>query len=163
MSVRILREGIAVHARTRGGRKLGPHAAVVERDGIVAGRGALALVAETRTVAAVGIIRRARVELDIPYRRHHQNVAQIRMARAAEVRMAEAHDGLVAVAVARTILVGAFLILPAHVVGDGVGVGAELHRTEGDACPGEGVAHAVGADEGVDIVGRLLRRDCDKR
>ena len=163
MSVRILREGIAVHARTRGRRQLGTHAAVVERDGIVARRGALALMAETRTVSAVGIIRRARVELDIPYRRHHQNVAQIRMARAAEVRMAEAHDGLVAVAVARTILVGAFLILPAHVVGDGVGVGAELHRTEGDACPGEGVAHAVGADEGVDIVGRLLRRDCDKR
>ena len=150
-----------MHARARGGRKLGPHARVVERDGIVAGRGAL--VAETRTVAAVGIIRRAGVEPYLSRRGHHKNVAQIRMARAAEVRMAEAHDGLVAVAVARTIFIGALLIYAVHVVGYGVGVGAELHRTEGDACPGEGVAHAVGADEGVDIVGRLLRRDCDKR
>ena len=163
MSVRILREGIAVHARTRGRRQLGTHAAVVERHGIVARRGALALMAETRTVSAVGIIRRVRVELDIPHRRHHQNVAQIRMARAAEVRMAEAHDRLVAVAVARTIFIGALLIYAVHVMGYGVGVGAQLHGPERYACTRKRMPHAVGADEGIDVVGRLLSRYARRR
>ena len=57
---------------------------------------------------------------------NQQDVAQVGVARAAQVRVAEADDGGVAVLIAGTILVGLALIPSVHVVRDGIGVRAEL-------------------------------------
>ena len=44
------------------------------------------------------------------------------------------------------------LVAAVHVVRDGVRLGAELDDAEGDTGSGEGVSHAVRADDGVDVV-----------
>ena len=89
--------------------------------------------------------------MDVARDRHHQDVAQVGVARATEVGVAEAHDGAVLVLVAGAVLIHAWLVLAIDVVRDGVGVGAELHDAEGRAGPRKGMPHAVGADDGVDV------------
>ena len=80
------------------------------------------------------------------------------MAGAAEVGVAEAHDGLVAVLVAGAVVIDARLILSIDIVGDGVRVGTHLHAPEGVACARKGVPHAVGPDHRVNILGIIALR-----
>ena len=65
------REGVAVHAHARGGRHLGADAVIRERDGVIAGLGLLAVVAESGAIAALRFLGRPGVQLDIPGPRHH--------------------------------------------------------------------------------------------
>ena len=76
--------------------------------------------------------------------RHQQHIAQIRHARTAQVRVAEAVDHAVAVVIAAA-------TVPIHVA-IGASIGAELHQSIWYASAGEGVAVATGADEGVDEI-----------
>ena len=66
---------------------------------------------------------------------------------------------VVAILIAGAVVVGTRLVASIDVVGNRVGVGAQLHRAIGVAGTGEGVSHAVGANENVDIGGVGLRRD----
>ena len=77
------------------------------------------------------------------------------MARSAEVRMGEAHDGAVLILVAGAVLVGARLIGSLDVVGNHFRVGRQLHATEGNAGSGESMPHSGGADKGIDILDML--------
>ena len=94
----------------------------------------------------------ARIELDFSRNRHHQDVAQIGMPRAAEMGMAEAHDGTVFVLIASAILIYPRLVNAVDVVWHSVGVGTELHNTERRTSTREGMSHAVRPDDGVDIL-----------
>ena len=106
---------------------------------------------EARAIACIGLGLCARVEMDVARDGQHHDVAQVGVACAAEVGVAEAHDGAVLVLVAGAVFIHARLVLAVDVVRDSVGVGAELHDAEGRAGSWEGVAHAVGADDGVDV------------
>ena len=150
------RESIAVHAHARGGRHLGADAVVRQRDGVIAELGHLAVMAESGTVASFRAVCSAGVQPDVPGSRHHQHIPQVRMPRPAEMRMAEPYDRRILVPIPRAVLVHALLILPAHVVGNGVRIRTQLHDTERRAGPGKGMAHAVGPDQRIDIISRLL-------
>ena len=83
----------------------------------------LRFVAESLPVATVGIPGRAGIQLQRAGLRHEQDVAQVGVARAAEMRVAEAHDCVVRISVAGAIIIDARLVFPVHIVGDGIRVG----------------------------------------
>ena len=153
-----LGEGVAVDAGTLGGRELYADAVVGKSDFVIAWRGLFGVVAVARAVAFVGRGGASRGELQRAGGRHQQDIAQIGMSRTTQVGMAETDDSRVTVSIAGAVFVGFALVASAHVVGDGVGIGAELHQSEGGAGTGEGVPHAVGTDDWVHVVGRLLGR-----
>ena len=144
-----LGEGVAVHAHACGGGQLGAHAGIVQGHGVIAGLGGLGLVTEARGEAAAGLVDVAALQLDLAGGGHQQEVAQIRMPRAGEVRMREAHDGAVAVAVARRPAIAVLARLD-------LGIGRKLHHAEGQGGAGKGVALAAAADEGIDRIERRL-------
>ena len=74
---------IPVYGRALGGREFGPDAVIVERDCIVAGIRRLRLVAESAPVALSRLSCRAGVQMQGTRYRHEQDVAQVRMPRAA--------------------------------------------------------------------------------
>ena len=142
-------ERVAVQADARGGRELGLHGVVLEEDRVRARLGRLVVVREAGAVARVRIVLRAGVEHQRPGRRHQQHVAEVRVPRAAEVRVGEAENGRVAVLVARR---------PAEAALErgGVGLGTELDHPPRDRRAGIGVPLAARPDERVDVVdGRL--------
>ena len=146
---RPLGEDVAVHTTALCGGQLAADVVVVEGDGIVARCGHLGLVTETLAVASVGVVGGAGVELCLTTVRHDEDVAQVAVSRSAEMGVAEAHDTAVAVLVAGAVVIHSWLIHPIDVVGDGVGVGTQLHKAVREAGSGEGVPHAVGADKHV--------------
>ena len=73
------------------------------------------------------------------------------MARSAEMGMTEPDNRAVFMLVACAVFIDAWLVFPVDIVRNGIGIRAELYQSEGVAGPGEGVTHAVGADNGVDI------------
>jgi len=75
--------------------------------------------------------------------RHDQEIAEIRMARARKMRVAEPLDRPVFVAVA-----GGPFVAFADDAG-GVGVGAQLHHAEGRDRAGKGMTFAASADERI--------------
>ena len=81
-----------------------------------------------------------------------ENVSQVGMAGAAEVGVAEAHDGAVFVLIASAVLINSWLVNTVDVVRHGVGVGAELHDAEGRTSPWKGMPHAICPDDGIDIL-----------
>ncbi len=133
-------EGVAVQCHTLCGAEFDAHAVVGERDGVVAGPGPLGgLVVAAGEVGGLGAPAHACSRLQ-------QHVTQFRDAGAADVGVGEAQDAW------RPVLV------PAAVVGASVGVvGAGRDHAEGHAGPWEGMADAIGSDEGVDIPGRRQR------
>ena len=145
-------------AAVRGGGELHEDVVVAEAYLIVAGRGLLGFVAEARAVAAVGVVGGAGIELYLASEGHQQDVAHVGVASAAEVGVAEAHDGLVAVLVAGAVVIDARLVAAVDIVGDGVRVGTHLHAPEGVARAREGVSHAVGPDHRVNILGIIALR-----
>ena len=142
-------EGVAVDADAGGGGQLGRDAVVLQDDGVVAGLGRLVVVRETGSIPGVRIVLGPRIQLQRARRRHQQHVAEVRVPRAAEVRVGEAEDRCVAVLVARA---------PAEAALERrrVGLGAELHHAPRHRRPGIGVPLAAGPDERIDVVeGRL--------
>ncbi len=154
---------------------------IVEDDFIIAGRGFFGGMAVTGTVAAVRSGLRAGVQLDIAGGRHHEHIAKVGMAGAAEMRVAETHNGAVFVLVAGTVFIDSGLVTLVHVMGNCVGVGAELHDAErctqelernqrmhsvaelhdAERCTrsGKSVPHAVGANDGVDVLDESIGRE----
>ena len=146
-----LRVCVAVDARARRGCQLRPDA-VAQCHLVVARARLLRVVSEALPVAPVGILFRARVQQQRAHLRHDQDVAQVRVARAAQVRMAESHDGVVRMLVSGTIVIHLAHILPVDIVGDGVRLRTELYDAEGCAGAGKRVSHALRADHRVHIV-----------
>ena len=144
--------GITVDASVFRCCQLGFDAVILQKDFVIAWRGNLRFVAETRAVARIGVGLCARMKLDFSRDGHHQNIAQVRVPRAAEVGVAEADDGAVSVLIASAILINARLILSINIVWHSVGVGAELHDAKRCTSPWECVPHAVRPDDGVDVL-----------
>ncbi len=130
---------------------------VVEDDFIIAGRGSFGGMAVT--VAAVRSGLRAGVQLDTAGGRHHEHIAKVGMAGAAEMRVAETYNGAVLVLVAGTVFIDSGLVTPVHIMGNRVGVGAELHDAERRTRSGKSVPHAVGANDGVDVLDEGIGRE----
>ena len=147
-----LGEGVAVHANALGSSEFRLDAAVRQGDFVVARAGGFGAVAEALAVSSVRILRSAGDQLHIALAGHYEDVSEVGVAGAAEVGVAEAYYGAVVVLVAGAVFIGARLVFPLDVVGDHVGVRAELHAPEGNAGPGEGVPHAGGADERIYIL-----------
>ena len=145
------RKGVAVPCRTGGGGQFRPDAVVIQRDPVESGRGLFRFVAEAAPVARFRLFRGAGIELQLSGHGHQQNISQIRMARAAQVRVREAHDGGIVPAVACTEGVDFRLILSPDIMGNVVGVGTHLNAAEGDAGPGEGVPHSRRTDKWIYI------------
>ena len=137
-----------MHAHARRYRELRPYAVIGQGDLIVAGNGFFRIVVVPATVSAVGIIGRPGVQFYRPGSGHQEDIAQVRMAGSAEVRVAETHDRRVAVAVSSAVFIHFGLIFPAHIVRDGVRIGTQLHPAEGDTGTREGVTHPVRSDKG---------------
>ena len=150
----VSRIGVAMHARALGSGQLRFYAVVVEHHFVIARRGDFGIMREPRTVARIRIGRRARVELQCSGGRHDQDVAQIGVAGAAEVGVAEADDRRIFVLVSRTVFVCARLVDSVDVVRDGVRVGTQRNDSVRYAGTGENVSHFVGADDRVDLVYR---------
>ena len=74
------------------------------------------------------------------------------MAGAVEMGMAEANDGVVEILVTGAIAVNIRVVFAILLIRNGVGIGAELHKPERDTGAGEGMAHLLGANEGVDEI-----------
>jgi hypothetical protein len=136
-------EAVAVHADARADGELGAHRVVIERDRVVTRLRHLALVAEARGIAAAGVLHRTALEFHVAGDRHEQHIAQVRVPGAREMRMREADDGVILVAIARRPAVG-FLARP------DLRVRTELDHAEGHDGTRKRVAVAAGADEGVD-------------
>ena len=83
MALRISRVRVSVYCRAFGSREFSPDAVIVERDCIVAGIRRLRLVAESAPVALSRLSCRAGVQMQGTRYRHEQDVAQVRMPRAA--------------------------------------------------------------------------------
>ncbi len=144
---RPLGEGVAMHAAVGRGGELAADVVVVEGHGIVARACHLGLVAETLAVAAVGVLLGAGVELCLARVGHDEDVAEVAVACAGEVGVAETHDGVVAVLITSAIVIDPRLIHAVDVVGYRVRVGAQLHGAVGVAGAGKGVPHAVSANK----------------
>ena len=127
----------------------------------MAGARRFGIMAETLPVAGIRVLRRPGNELDLPRSRHEQDVAQVGMSGAAEMRVAEAHDRTVAILVPGAVLIRARLVFAVDVVRNHVRVRRKLHAPEGDAGAREGMSHAGRADQRVHIV-RMLRENAGR-
>ncbi len=130
-----------------GSREFDMNAGVLEQDGIVAGLGDFVAVREARPIALIGIGARTGNELYRAGASHHEKIKKVAAACAAEMRVAEAHDGRI-----RDVITGA----PVPLVVEGVWT--ELYGAEGKACAGETVAMAPCSDSRVNPaqnIGRL--------
>ena len=137
----------------------GLYVIVVESDLVESRAGALGRVAETAAEPAVRIVRRAGIELQLSGSWHYENIPEVRMTCAAEMGVAESDDRGIVVTVAGAGLINHRLVLSVNIVGDRVGVRAELDSAERHAGPGEGVTHTICADKRIHIAGFGLRRD----
>ena len=117
------------HGQLRAHARFQRHA-VIARLGMFGG--------EALAIPRIGIGERARSQLDLTARRHHQHVEHVTDPGARQMRMAEPHDRRVGAVIART-------RIPAL----DIGVGAELHHPERQRRTRIGVAMTAGADEQI--------------
>ena len=118
---------------------------------------------EAGTIAAIGMGCCTGVQFQRTGGRHNQDIAQVGMPRAAEVRMTETDDAAILILIAGAILVGAGLVFPVDVVRDGVRIRTELDQSEGNAGPGKGMSHPVSPDDGIDSINHARLRDREGR
>ncbi len=145
-------EGVSVHSDPARGGEFRLDSGVLQSHLVVSGSGRLRVVAESLAISGIGIFRSSGNKLNLSGPGHDQDVAEIGMAGAAEMGVAEADYGLVVVLVAGAVFIGARLVFPLDVMGDHICVRGQLHPSERNAGPGEGMAHPGGADERIDIL-----------
>src|SRR6185437_1902922 len=143
--MRLIAGGKGILVETDAGRsgQLGYDVIVVQPDLVIVGFRRFGLMTEGAPVAAVRLGCDARVQLQLSHCRHHQEVAQIGMPRAAEMGMTKAYDRLIVVLITRTILVDIRVVFTVELIGDRVRIGAQLYHTEGDRGAGIGMPHAL--------------------
>ena len=151
-AILVFRIGIAMDASVFRGCQLGFDAIILQKHLIITWHGYFRVMAETGTVTRIGVGLRPRVELDFSRYGYHQDIAQIRVPSATEMGMTEAHDSTIFMLITSAILIHSQLINTIDVVWHSVGVGAELHDTEGRTSTWEGMPHAVRPDDRVDIL-----------
>ena len=139
-----LGESEAHHAGAFTGSQFHGDIVVEELDLVVAGGGRFLVMRIARSITGVGILLGAGHQLRLADLRHEQEVAQVGNARAGQMRQGEAHDRGVGVLVAG----GGVPEVP-------VGIRAELDHAEGRRGAGIGIALALRADEGADVVGQM--------
>ena len=138
MRLSVVGEGVAVAAHMDGGRHLGKHVRAIKLHSVVARLSGLVLVREGGAVAGVD-------GRSLAGEGHHEDVAVVGAAGAAEVCMRETVHHVIVVVIAR-----------AAVPTGEAGIRTELNRPEGNECAGEGVPMGAGADERVDVLGIVL-------
>ena len=141
------RIGEAEHAAAGRGRHLCLRPIVREFHGIVAGGGPFPLMREAAAITAVGVLGLAGDGFYFAGAGNEEEIAQVRDARAAEVRQAESHDRGFAVLVSGR---GIVIII--------VGVRADLDAAEGHLRPRKYVPESVRPDERIDPVHQPVLR-----
>lgn len=131
-----------MHTHARTGGEFGADSAVFQCHRVVPGLGLLAGVVELRGVAAAGCGDIAAFEFDLAGLRHQQDIAQVRMPGAGEVRMRETDNRAVALPIPGGPAVGLLARFDLR-------VRAQLHHAERHRGAGIGVAFAAGADKRV--------------
>ena len=145
-----------MNAHSLRGGELHSDAVVGKRYFIIACLSFLGRMGEARAIAVFWAVGGTGIESEAAHLRLYEDIAEVGMARAAQMSVAEAHDGVVLVAIAGAVIVGSGLVTAVNVVGDCVGVGTKLHCAERSAGTGKGVPHAGRADERVHPVGEAL-------
>ena len=79
------------------------------------------------------------------------------MPRTAEMRMAEPYDATIFVLVSGAILIRPGLVFPINIVRDGIGIRTELDQPERHTGSREGMPHAIGPDNRIDIRCYVIR------
>jgi hypothetical protein len=79
------------------------------------------------------------------------------MACAAEMGVAESDYSFVVILISGAVLVGARLVFPLDIVRNHIRIGRNLHSSEWDASPREGMPHTGSADERVYILCMLSK------
>lgn len=147
-----LGEDVAMHATVGRGCQLTTDAVIVKQDSVVSRLSMFCFVAETLTVATIGIGGGTWIELRLAGVRHDEDVAEVAMPSTAEMSVTESNNAAVAVLVTGTIVVGTWLIHTIDIVRNGVRIGTQLHETVWIARPWEGVSHAIGTNKRIDIL-----------
>ncbi len=145
-------EAVAMDADARPRGEFGADAGISKGHGIIAGARPFGVVAEALAIARAGLFGIAGIQLHLSNLRHDEDVAEVRMARARKMRVAETLDRRVVVAVARGMIVAVADLARR------VGVGRQLDHAEGRRRAGEGVAFGAGADHRIDEGERIGRR-----
>src|SRR5690348_2032439 len=121
-------EGILVKAYPRGRREFGPDIIVFEFYLVVIGFGRFRGMAESAAVTAPGLAGNAGIEPQFAHGGHDQEIAEIGMPRAAEMRMTKTYDGLVVILIACAILIDIGIVFAILFIGDRIRIRTELHR-----------------------------------
>ena len=120
-----------MHAYALCGSQLCLHSVIIEHHFIVARLAMLGLMREARAVASLWILCRTRIGVYLSRGGHDEDIAQIGVAGTAQMCVTEAHDGLVPMLIAGTVLIYPFLVLAIHIVWNGVGLWTQLHKAKG--------------------------------
>ena len=145
--------GEAEHPAASRRGHLGLNAVVEQIDGIVVRRAPLAVVAVARAVTSVGLLVRARLEVDLTHPRHEEKVPEVGDSRTTQMVERKAEQR-------RTVV----LVSGRGIVEVAVRIGAQLDAAERHLGSGIDVAVAVGPDQRADVVdaaqrvGRLASR-----
>src|SRR5579863_1639513 len=78
------------------------------------------------------------------------------MTRTAEMGMAEPYDGLVIILVPGAIFIDIGVVFPVLLIGDRIGIRAQLDHPEGRSSAWIDMTHARGADDRADILQQVL-------
>ena len=155
---RPFRIGISMDANALGSSQFHLDAGIRQRDLVMPGACRFGFMIETLPVAGIRILCGSRNEPDFPGSRHEQDISEVGVSRAAEMRVAETHDRAVTVLVAGAVLIGTRLVHAFYVVRDHVRVRRQLYAPEGDAGAREGMPHTGRADKRVHIVCPLCEK-----
>ena len=123
---------------------------IVQLDPVICRLGCFVRVGKRRTEAAAWIAFCAGLQLQLPDGRHYQEIAEIAVSRAAEMRVREPDYLLVVVLIARAVFVRVRVVFAVYVVRLLVSVGGKLHRPERQGGTGKRVTHFLRTDQRID-------------
>ena len=138
-------ERVLVNARALGGGEFRLDVVVAQGDGVIPRLGDLVLMREPGAVPGVGILPRSWIEMRWTDSRHDKNIQQVPDTRAAQVGVAETHDGIVGIVIA-----GA--PVPTGVKG----VGTELDHAKRDGGRKVGVSVSAGSYIFIHVLRRII-------
>ncbi len=130
-------------------RQFGDNSVVVEFDFVVSRFGHLVGVRKRGPVSALWVCCHPWIKLQRTLRWHNQKIAQVGVARAAEVRMAEANNCFILVFIARAVFIHIAVVLAIEFVRQRIGIGTQLHRTKRHGSTRIRMAHFFGANQRV--------------